>query len=425
MFVTLNSWFYKTNDFKYALVIYGLIFLYLMIKKSPISHFLVVTLFSVMSLGNDNVFRMDYALVMFLLFYVVILNIKNRYIVIGKLFLPIMIFFLYQFISVLWTPDKSGGIHGVMAITEGYAVYYIITNSRLKLMKSHLIDISKIATFIMLTLSIEIFSNYYNYGFEKVFESKNLVDLGFSYSNFIAAIYVLLIPIAIYKFLDKKQSFYIYFLLDLINILGLLLTLSRGAFLGFFISGLLIVILLVRKRFLIRYGAIIAAISFFTIRHELFTYYFNFIKDKYLTKDFMNDSDRFPLYRLAYQRFLENFWFGDGIKSSSIIIFRYLDRDTARYHNFILQIAATLGIVGLLLFLFLVIRYIKVLFKPTDVFVLCSAISIVGALAHQMVDVSFDYFYFGLIFYLIIGVAEIYRHSVEHDPLKLRIYGKV
>ncbi len=103
------------------------------------------------------------------------------------------------------------------------------------------------------------------------------------------------------------------------------------------------------------------------------------------------------------------------------MIFQFLDgRLNSHYHNFILQIAATLGIVGLLLFLWIVLKWIKILWKPKDVFVVCASISIIGALTHQMVDVSFDLFYFGLIFYSIIGIVEIYRVNLKDDPLNLK-----
>ncbi|QVK17113.1 O-antigen ligase family protein [Mycoplasmatota bacterium] len=424
MIVTLNCWFYKTDDYKYAFIVYCLIFLYLMIKQKSISYFVVVCIFSIMSLQNDSAFKIDYSLVIILFFYVLLVNIKNKYFAMGKLFIPLVVYFLYQLLSLLWTPVKSFGIYGLMAVIEGYAIYYIITNGRFKVKKHHLLDISKIATFIMLTLSAEIFYNYHIYGFEKVIHSKNLVDLGFSYSNFIAVIFVLLIPIALYKYLDKKHYYIGYFLLDLLNIFGLLLTLSRGAILGFAFSLLLFILLLVRKRFLLRFGTIIAGICIIIYKNERFNLYFNLVKDKYLTKEFVNDNGRFSLYELGWNRFLENKWFGDGIKSSKYMINHYLGTTSGHYHNFIIQIGATLGIVGLILFLIVVLRWLRVLFKPRDTFVLCSTISIIGALSHQQVDVSFDYFYFGLIFYSILGIVEIYRHSIKDDLLNLKIYQK-
>ncbi len=133
-------------------------------------------------------------------------------------------------------------------------------------------------------------------------------------------------------------------------------------------------------------------------------------------------EDVFLLYQLAWNRFIHHPIFGDGIKSSKYMIAHYLEGGyVSHYHNFILQIAATLGVVGLLLFSMIVLKWIKILWKPKDVFVICAMVSIIGGLTHQMLDVSFDLFYFGLIFYTILGVVEIYRVNLKEDSLEMKI----
>ncbi len=424
MLITLTSWYFQTDDFKYGFLVFCLIFLYLAFKQKPISHFIVVTLFSVMSLQYNGIFKIEFVLTLMIFFYVVGKNIKNRSIVIGNLFIPLVLFLVYNVISILWTPDKSDGIQGIIDMIEGYMIYFIIINSGIKIVKKHLFDLSKVATYLMLTLSFEIFYNYYLHGFEKVIHSKNLVHLGWDYSNFIAVIFVLLIPIALYKYLDHEKYHIAYFLIDLLNLLGLLLTLSRGAILGVFVSLFIFIILFVRKRFLFRYGSIVGIIAFIIYKHEKFGYYFSLIKDKYLNREFLDDHGRFPLYKLAFERFKENILFGDGIKSSRYMITHFLERSSVHYHNFILQIVATLGIIGLILFLFIVLKWVKVLYKPFDSYVLCSALAIIAGLTHQFVDVSFDLFYFGFIFYGIIAVVEVYRHHIDDDQIKLKIIQK-
>ncbi len=250
MMVTLNIWYFKVFDYKFGFLIYLLIFIYLIIKKKPIYQFIIVILFSVMSEQKVNIFIMDSVLVMILFFYTVIINIKNKYFVMGNLFIPLIIYFIYNVISILWTPNKSDGIQGIFNLLEGYEIYYIITNGRFKIAKENFLAISKIATYVMLTLSLEIFYTYYINGFEKVLNSKLMVDLGWGVSNFISVIFVLLLPIALFKYLDKKYWFIFYFLLDLINLLGLTLTLSRGAIVGAFFSLVLFIVFFVRKHFI-------------------------------------------------------------------------------------------------------------------------------------------------------------------------------
>src|SRR5690554_2081255 len=228
LLITFTIWLLKDISFIYGFFVYCGIFIYLLVKKRPFSHFFIVILFSVMSLqGNTGSFKMDYTLVMMLLALVLMQIINNKKITLGNLFIPLVIFLLYSMISILWTPVKSTGIHGLVAMLEGYAVYFILTNSNFKITEKNFIDISKIASYIMLTLSLELFYIYYYHGFTKTINSKKLIDLGWSYSNLIAVIFVLLLPIALYKYLNKNNKYYVYFFLDLINIVGLVLTMSR------------------------------------------------------------------------------------------------------------------------------------------------------------------------------------------------------
>ncbi len=375
--------------------------------------------------GNSGVFEMEYTLVSILFAYVVFLNIKNKTIVVGNILIPLLIFLLYSLLSITWTPVKPDGFKGFLAMLEGYMVYYILTNGFFKIKKKHLLNISKIATYVMISLSFEIIYIYSYYGFETVIHSKNLVHLGWGYSNFIAVIFVLLIPVALYKYLDNKRYYLQYFLLDIISIISLILTLSRGAIVGAAVALTLFFIIYVRKYFLIRYGSIIGVISLIVIKIQKVNSFYSSIIDRFFTGEFMDNNGRFPLYKLAFEKFVDKIWFGNGLRSSKYMISHFLDGHNSHYHNFILQIAATLGIVGLILFSFIVFRWVKVLFKPYDKFVVCSAISIIGALAHQMVDVSFDLFYFGVYFYTIIATVEIYRHNLKSDSLKLKYIGKI
>ncbi len=51
---------------------------------------------------------------MILFCYTVILNIKDKYFVMGNLFIPLIIYLIYNLISILWTPIKSDGIQGII-----------------------------------------------------------------------------------------------------------------------------------------------------------------------------------------------------------------------------------------------------------------------------------------------------------------------
>ena len=378
--------------------------------------------------GNTGVFEIEYVLITILFFYVILFyNLKNQKIVIGKLLLPLIIFLFYSGISILWTPVKAHGFKALLGMLEGYLVYYLLTNGFFKIEKTDLKKISVIATFIMITLSCEILYVYFDHGFLNVFFDKSLVNISWGYSNFIAVIYVILIPISLYKYLDKTKYYPHYFFLDIINIFGLILTQSRGAYVGTFVSLLLFFIFFLRKDFFIKYLTLIIVpfILFITIFNQYFLRIFAVFKERYFTEKMLDGSGRLPLYKLAFDTFLDKMIFGNGLKSSKYMIKQYLGGWVAHYHNFILQIASTLGIVGLILFSFIVIRWIKVLYKPKDKFIVCGALSIIGALVHQLFDVSFDLFYFGVFFYGVIAIVEIYRNNLLDDEVKFTYLGKI
>ncbi len=412
-YITFSTWLFNLN-YIIPLIIYGGLFIYFIYKDKPFYYFLIVTLFSTMSCTHMII---EYCLIVFLFFYVLYFCIKEKKLMVGKLLYPILLYFIYNALSLLWTPVLINGLMGLSAILEGFLVYFIITNKPICVSKCDFITISKISSFIMLTLTLEIIAIYSRVGLMNILENKNLLNLGWGISNLIAVIYVFLIPIALYKYLNLKKFYLFYLILDLLNILGLFLTLSRGAYLGVFISVCLFSIFYVRKKIIIKYGGIIILLAIVLIiyKNTLYT-----LLTKHIAyNNFFYGSSRGAIYHLGWQSFLSHPIFGRGIKSSEYMINTYLKEPYAHYHNFLLQIAATLGIVGLILFSYIIYNWVKILNKPNNPFIMCVLFSIIGSLTHQLVDVSFDLFFFGAFFYMQIGLVEIIRNQDRDDALKI------
>lgn len=421
--VTFLIWLSNSYSFILAIIFYPSLFIYLIIKKKPISDFIIVILFSVMSIKiKTGIYKIDYILTTTLFFYILITNIKNKFVFLGNLFIPLVIYLLYNLLSILWTPIKTIGFEGIVAMLEGYMMYYIVTNSKFIIKKEQFIYISKLASLIVLTISFEIFTIYLELGPKVILQDKDFMTLKWGSSNLVAAIFVLLIPIVLCKYLNKTNYFKLYIILDIISLIGLISTLSRGAYFGVIVSLLLIAIFYIRKQLLIKYGIVFSIFAFTTLLLlKIFNIYDKLVV-KIVDRGFFTSSDRFPLYHLALDSFLDKLIFGNGIKSSEYLISTYLNRTEDHFHNFILQIASTLGIIGIILFIYIVYKWILVLNKPKEPFVMLVTFSLVGALTHQMVDVSFDLHYFGVYFYLLIGIVEIYRHNQKDDTLKMKVY---
>jgi len=401
--LTFLIWLSKDLSPILAFIIFPLLFLYFLIQQD-IKKLIGIILFANMAISvKTGIFKLEYILILFLLGYILLNIIKEKTIAIGQVLVPLIIYFFYNVISLIWTPVLLDGYKGLVGILEGYLVYFIITNSKLKLNKNDFNTFSKVASFLLFTLSLEIFVVYCENGIMNVLTEKDYIHLGWSFSNLLAVIYVFLIPIMLMKYREFCEHKW-FIPIDVIAIIGLFLTLSRGAYLGVAVS-LVILIILRRKEFL-KLGAFLMIVAIITI--ILLKVFDNNILSRIIERLF-SESGRLELYELAWKTFLERPIIGQGIKSSKYLIREILDSPSIYYHNFILQILASLGIIGFLIFAFIVRGWVKVLFTK-DAFVNFALASIVGALTHQLFDVSFDLHFFGVYFYLIIGISEIYRH---------------
>ena len=175
-------------------------------------------------------------------------------------------------------------------------VYLALINSDWKLKDEDKINITKVATFVMLTLTAEIMTIYFQHPFTEVISHKSYVNLGWGYSNFIAVIFTFLIPVAFYKYFDEENYRPIYFIIDLLNVGGLLLTQSRGAIVGAAVGIGLYGLLTFNKSYIKRYYTV--GISVGIIAIILFYPYITQIIERYIKPGF-DDNNRYPLYKLT------------------------------------------------------------------------------------------------------------------------------
>ncbi|ERJ11160.1 O-antigen ligase family protein [Haloplasma contractile] len=412
--ITFYLWLNTQIPWWYGLIIYLVLFAVLLIQEKRLESLLVVTLFSIIVKNNPDSPDTVYTLTVVLTGLVFIRMAFRKQIKVGSLLVVLVLNLSYVILSLTYTPVFLSGKFGVGSILQGYMAYLIITNSGFKPSKEHLLKVSKVASIFSFTIACQLFFVYYQNGIEKTIYNKNLIDLGWQFSNLIAPFFILFLPIAYYKYTLRKSFYPLYFIMDILSMVGLVLTLSRGAYVGFFVTLVLIVLFIVRDwKKMIRYipvgiGTVILG-YFIPIANKTVT----LLYERFSNNEFFDDNNRYPLWDLATQSFLEKPLFGYGVRSSSYLI-TTIDRGNYYFHNFILQVAATLGILGLIFLAIILFKTMRVMLRPHDKFVLLVAAALIGSLAHQFVDVMFDYFIFGLVFYALIGLVEIYR---DEDPL--------
>lgn len=411
---TFFLWFYQVPTV-YVTAIYLGLFGLLFLLKRPVIDYVAILLFSVF--GRRSQVEVSFILVGVLLIGLTIGRLREKQFVMGRLLIPMAAYGLYAALSTLWAPRTLDALAGVFMLLEGYLVYVILTNSGWKPKEEDKERVSKLATFLLLTLTMEILTLYVQHGFTETLYKKYLVDLGWGFSNLIAVTYTFFLPVAFAKYLDRDTYRPLYYLLDVVNVCGLLLTQSRGAIVGVMVGLLLYVPLTCNRDYLKKYYPLLLGIVTFALL--FFEPYVLEVINRFIKPDILDDNNRFPLYELAFAKFKERPLFGYGYKSSEYFINTILKRSNAYYHNYILQIAATLGVTGL--FLQGILHYLWVrLFMKRDPFLFCLALGVLSALVHQLVDVSYDRFYFGLFLYFLIGMAELFRHHDGEDSWKMK-----
>lgn len=238
-------------------------------------------------------------------------------------------------------------------------------------------------TAIVILLLLQIFSYYFRVEDINYAIINKHIHLGWGNSNNVGLVLSMLLPLTFYKSLSNR----FFVLLAFLQYTGILFSLSRGNIL---FSGIFFVILLVfciitnkdKILYLIMITLSFAIILFLVI---FFKQYFTSVYNE-LSSLLLDDNGRFALFAESIESFKLNPLFGTGFYYKYDIIPYW-------YHNTLLQILASMGIIGSLLFIpFFYQRYVVILknFNKSNFFMLCS---ILLSALYGLVDCNFFFIY--------------------------------
>ncbi|MDD4002794.1 MAG: O-antigen ligase family protein, partial [Clostridia bacterium] len=196
------------------------------------------------------------------------------------------------------------------------------------------------------------------------------LNLGWGISNNVAVVLSMFLPITFYRIL-KSKYYLLYIVFAFAQLIGILFTLSRGNILfsaAAFVAFFALLIIISQRRFAIIIG-IIAIVTVLLAIAMIFPDVFKPIIDR-LIKMELTDNGRFVLLREGIESFKLNPIFGIG--------FYYKHADIPHwFHNSVVQILASTGIFGSLLYgVFFYQRY-SVPFKKfntSNFFMICCVI---------------------------------------------------
>ena len=257
--------------------------------------------------------------------------------------------------------------------------------------------------------------------------------------NFLAGHLVLLLPLVFaFVFLSHNKIRLIYIFLALLNTYGFIITQTRGAYLGFFVSVVFFIWLLFfyeknifekeKRIFFIGSAILIFIIIFYFVFNK---YAFQRIRDVLFLKDEAAHI-RIALWKNSLKLFFDNFLFGTGAgnffikysyyQSSSLTPDFFSKSDfyrSSHSHNDYIQIAAEYGIFGFLvfvLFIFIIffntLKYLKQN-SENKIIVIGIISGILGLLIHAIFNFPFLIIPTSTYFYLFSGIIAFFTSQKE------------
>jgi len=230
-----------------------------------------------------------------------------------------------------------------------------------------------------------------------------------SFAGYLLPLLLLVIPLISLKN-TKKSHKVLLALLSILLAACLVLTFSRGAWLGFFIAIIVMIILAPqRKLLLFIFGIFFAALIIIPgSRSDIIAIFQS-----------RGYADRFTLWRTAWHIILENPFLGKGLGTYMDYFSKYdyvPDKLIYYAHNCFLQIWAETGIFALLSFMgFLGAILLKgaTAFKKNHDFITLGLLcALVGLTVHSMFDVHLYSLQLSVIFWSIAGI--LYARSQQH-----------
>lgn len=226
----------------------------------------------------------------------------------------------------------------------------------------------------------------------------------FTYYNSLAAYLVCILTLMLallscVKFKKKIYHFSLFFIVFLLG-LSLLFTFSRGGWIGFIVTGLLMPFLSKKWK------AILPVIFIFMLLVALVPA----IRERAIfTFQAGGDASRFNMWRAAWAMIKENPFLGKGLGTFMVYFPKYTSGLGIQYaHNSFLQIWAEAGVFSLLSFLsFLILLLYSCIkaFKKSQDFILLGLIcGMFGFLVHSFFDTHFYSLQLSVLFWLLLGI---------------------
>lgn len=266
--------------------------------------------------------------------------------------IPAMVYVIVSIgTTLVHSNDPLRELSLLKTLVMGLVLYLIVYNSVETLNDSRRLLSILVLLGLMISAAIVISLGTTGKDFwEAVISDKNIVRLNFGKNNFLAAFFVILIPIAASQ-ISRYRSFprNFFFIGSLLFMFAvLILTRSRGAILslalGFLVGG--VFILPKRTYFKVLGLASFLVITFLLLLPRDLTFV---LADKFVNIMDSGNRERVQMWQVAWHDFLQHPFFGSGVGSTGHIIKASLNIPSLTSpHNYFFEFLAEVGIIGTL-----------------------------------------------------------------------------
>ncbi len=316
----------------------------------------------------------------------------------------------------------TGGANGKNLI---FALIEAVSISALYFIGIHIIDskphdistFAKLGCAMGLTLLVEMFDIYmFSSLFERGYLNRGNILTGWGIHNNLGNMLCFCIPCAFYMMYRSSKRKSAWFIYACLLLFAVVLTTSRSSMLT---GGCIFVLCLAFVLYKFRRQKIVTTVVFITcgalimgaVAFILLWIRYDFIKltvEKVLDSGILNDSNRFKAWKEGLNQFFHYPIFGKGFYECSAYLFHdgVSDLLPARWHNTIVQILASCGILGFIAYAFHRIQTIRLFWKNRTVENYFIALSILAILMGSLTDNHFFNIGPGIIYGIFLAFAE-------------------
>ena len=339
-----------------------------------------------------------------------------------KGFIFLIIFFMLNGISSIQDYNANNFIFGLLIIIS-FVLPFFLFSINLEIDKSTRDYLLYILILASLIISIELLNLYLNNNvINNGIIHKASIDLGWGVSNNIGAALTMLMPVFFYCAGHTKHTITLYWM-GVATYIMLILSLSRTSILfGTPIFICCVLFLCIYKH---KHRGQVRLYTFMLLAGIVITYTLlkdtiNRAFDEILRVGF-DDSGRFEYYKDGMEKFFDHPLFGAGFGNSHGTNDRFVISAPEYFHNTIIQILASCGVIGFGAYAYHRWQTVKLFWNTRNPYSFFTAMSILALLLTSLLDIHIFNIFPTIIYSTMLCIFErytLFREEKKKDLLK-------